>query len=187
MKISSKLLASILATSAMLGCSTKEGSDDVPAHIQSVLLVSKKAMQYEKEHGHYPESFDSLTQYDKSTPTTDYWGNDIKYEKRGDKFAVWSAGPDKQLGTPDDVKISFQPPEHVDLHSEMDDGEILDYFSMDENLANKTTVNGKDGHHNEYVDGEKRVIIARSIVSGVIVSATGTESDGTWKLERNGR
>lgn len=70
---------------------------------------------YRLDRGQYPEALQDLlvrsvisgganSPYipDRSE-LTDSWGNEIRYEKRTNAFALVSAGPDRIFGTPDDI------------------------------------------------------------------------------------
>ena len=63
-----------------------------------------------KNSGKYPDSLEVLTQETEDADAilqgdyVDPWGNEIKYEKRGNKRPLLtSAGPDGEFGTQDDI------------------------------------------------------------------------------------
>ena len=113
-------LIEILVVVAIIGML---GAVAVPAYMNHVkesriettrLLISnvELALQtYNMKHGKYPDSLEVLTQApdEDSDPLldgepVDPWGNELKYEKKGKRFVVISAGPDGEFGGDDDIR-----------------------------------------------------------------------------------
>lgn len=47
---------------------------------------------------------ESLSELKDNQISKDLWGNPYNYAKTGDKFRIWSNGPDGQSGTEDDIE-----------------------------------------------------------------------------------
>jgi general secretion pathway protein G len=102
----------------LLGAQKKANIKNARIQVHS---VQEAAKQYAVDHdGDYPGSIDLLTSSPGSDPKwkgpyleggkipRDPWGNPIQYTFPGSKNGaedpdIWSMGPDKQSGTPDDV------------------------------------------------------------------------------------
>jgi hypothetical protein len=63
----------------------------------------------------------------------------------------------------------------------MSDAEILREFDMNIKRANSQVAKGPDGYTTTYTEGEQKVGITRSVVTGVYVYASGPIK-GEWKL-----
>ena len=68
-------------------------------------------MLYQTKKGKFPKSMDDLIAEDSQGRSyfdenmrLDPWNNDYKFESKGMKFVVISAGPDGQFGTEDDIR-----------------------------------------------------------------------------------
>jgi hypothetical protein len=73
--------------------------------------------RYYKKYGNYPQELSDLRPFLKDgVPQTDYWGNPISYVPTGliaskdsasvfSNYHLTSAGPDGELGTPDDIRM----------------------------------------------------------------------------------
>jgi hypothetical protein len=92
-----------------LGCGTPT-TGEVPEEAQSVTQVAYVVLLFRKEHGRLPDSMDEIREYDDTAPRMDGWGNEFKYKREGDEFTVFSAGPDKQVGTDDDLRAVLKSP-----------------------------------------------------------------------------
>ena len=69
-------------------------------------------MAYMVREGEYPASLDALVQrlYQiKKEDLVDPWGEPIGYEHSGGDYIIWSSGPDKKLGTADDIIRGSHP------------------------------------------------------------------------------
>ena len=77
---------------------------------ETQILIKRLVQQvklYKTDHKKYPSSLDDLvSDYLEEIPT-DPWGGDIYYETPGShankKFEIWSAGPDEEEDTDDDI------------------------------------------------------------------------------------
>ncbi|QDT95393.1 Bacterial type II secretion system protein G [Gimesia aquarii] len=94
----------------LLGCEQTSDTSEMPEQAQRVTRVAYVVLLFRKEHGRLPESMDEILEYDDSTPRIDHWGNEFQYEFEGDEFTVYSAGPDKQVGTEDDLRAELESP-----------------------------------------------------------------------------
>ncbi len=90
------------------GCGQASNTSDVPKEAQRVTQVTYMVMLFRKEHGRLPESMDEIVEFNGATPRTDDWGNEFQYEREGTEFSVYSAGPDKEVGTKDDLRASLK-------------------------------------------------------------------------------
>lgn len=74
---------------------------------QQITDLSGKVKLYKMDNGSYPSSWDDLIDDSLiSEIPTDSWGNDIELEapgSRGHKYEIWSAGPDEESDTDDDI------------------------------------------------------------------------------------
>ena len=71
---------------------------------------------YRYQTGKFPDSLDVLAREPvngkfllEEKDLTDPWGEPIGYAQGGDRFAVWSTGPDKIMGTRDDIVYGHLP------------------------------------------------------------------------------
>lgn len=69
--------------------------------------LKKKVKLFKMDHAKYPESWDELIEANliEEVPV-DAWGQDVSLEvpgSRGNKFEIWSMGPDEESDTDDDV------------------------------------------------------------------------------------
>jgi hypothetical protein len=99
-----------LAWAVFVGCGDAPATREVPEEVQGVTQVAYVVLLFRKEHGRLPESMDEIVAFDDSTPVADDWGNDFTYAREGNEFTVSSAGPDKQAGTPDDLRAVLRAP-----------------------------------------------------------------------------
>jgi hypothetical protein len=108
------------------------GSTRVPTHVQ-MTRIENAIIAYRTQKGEFPTSIDELVN-DASLLITkkdlvDFWGEPIGYEHRGDEYIVWSTGPDKKLGTKDDV-VRGSLPSYVEIwkakHAQPADGQGTD-------------------------------------------------------------
>ena len=100
-----------LAASEGSRANLPHNTDAISTH--SIMFKIEKAVQIEamKNNGKVPESLDCLvlSADEKSPPLLkeenllDEWGGTIEYERDGRKFILRSSGPDKKMGTPDDL------------------------------------------------------------------------------------
>jgi len=71
---------------------------------------------YRLDMGRYPDTLDGLRMRPSNTPKwngpyidreipLDAWANPIQYRRSGDKFELWSFGPDGKNDTPDDIRL----------------------------------------------------------------------------------
>ena len=71
---------------------------------------------YMVQEGEFPVSLEALVQrryFLEKQYLVDPWGESIGYEHgEGEDFVIWSSGPDKKLGTADDIIDGF-PPSYV--------------------------------------------------------------------------
>jgi hypothetical protein len=93
----------------------------VPLDRYKLHVLTAALWAYIAEGGKFPDSLDVLAQHD-HTPDGRYrqpllgkeylidgWGEPFGYEHSGDKYAVWSTGPDRKLGTEDDAVVMGYP------------------------------------------------------------------------------
>lgn len=88
----------------LTGCDQAPESGAIPKDHQSITQVAYVALLFRSEHGRLPESMDEILEYDETTPQTDEWDNRFQFDRRDDEFTVYSAGPDQQIGTDDDLR-----------------------------------------------------------------------------------
>lgn len=67
------------------------------------------------------------------------------------------------------------------LTTEMSDAEMLAVFGVDPSKAKKTVARGPDGYSTGYVQGDQKVHITRSVVTGIYVMSSGP-IEGEWKV-----
>jgi general secretion pathway protein G len=115
-------LIEILVVVIIIALLTTVTSVKVIEHIKKSRIATTRAnienlktavRLYELEVEKKPESLnDLLIEGDEDWPgpfledeelPKDAWGNDFKYEIRGKLFRITSAGPDKKMGTEDDI------------------------------------------------------------------------------------
>ena len=101
----------ILATMAVVNIAGKTDSAKITTCQTSVKTIRDAAMLYQTNKGKFPKSIDDLTaensegvSYLDESASRDPWDNDYKFETKGKKFVVISAGPDAQFGTDDDIR-----------------------------------------------------------------------------------
>jgi len=79
--------------------------------------VKVAAVGYRVREGYFPSSLDMLVQSSyrdlNKEDLRDPWGEPFGYEYEGDNFVIWSSGPDKKIGTADDVCVG-SPPSYVE-------------------------------------------------------------------------
>lgn len=77
-----------------------------------IKLVSEAVEMYRAQNSKLPASLDELVKYKTASgkalyedPVYDTWKTALIYKVDGDKFSVFSAGPDLKEGTADDVHL----------------------------------------------------------------------------------
>ena len=110
MKMTSKVTTKwgLVLLGIMLGIECL-GSKRNPIDVQ-MDKVGMTVIGYMAQEGHFPASLDVLTKSMGKTAYTllreedliDPWGEPFEYEYSGDKYVIWSSGPDKKMGTKDD-------------------------------------------------------------------------------------
>jgi len=78
--------------------------------------VEMAIIVYMTQEGKFPDSLDVLIQrrYNlKKEDLLDPWGEPFGYEYNEHRYVIWSSGPDKKMGTADDVFKGF-PPSYVE-------------------------------------------------------------------------
>ena len=82
----------------------------------TVLQMTRNRMaviNYIGQHGEFPDSLDVLVQQSdyglNKEDLIDEWGEPIGFEYSGDDYILWSCGPDKKLGTTDDIIWGSRP------------------------------------------------------------------------------
>lgn len=104
----------ILATIVVVNVAGKGDDARIKATRASIEGIKAALNVYEVETGRYPGSLDSLINNDGSpnwngpylqqkTAPTDPWGTPFGYVLQEKTFEIRSAGPDKQLGSGDDI------------------------------------------------------------------------------------
>ena len=68
------------------------------------------------------------------------------------------------------------------LTPKMSDAEILNAFGIDISKAESKRIQGPDGFQMNYTLGDQKVTILRSMVTGIVIYATGP-IDGHWDLD----
>jgi hypothetical protein len=79
---------------------TRDGLDNVKIAIEL----------YRKETGRYPESLEQLIaqkRISRKSIIRDAWGNKYVYTTAGESYTLFSAGPDRQPYTADDIRPSW--------------------------------------------------------------------------------
>ncbi len=101
----------ILAAMAVVNIAGKTDEAKITACTTSVKTIRDAAILYQTSKGKFPKSMDDLTtensegvSYIDESAARDAWDNDYKFETKGKKFVVISAGPDGQFGTDDDIR-----------------------------------------------------------------------------------
>ncbi|MBD3676271.1 MAG: hypothetical protein HUJ26_22400 [Planctomycetaceae bacterium] len=97
-------MATLLIPVWLTGCDQVPETSDVPTEAQSITQVAYVALLFRSEHNRLPESMDEILEYDETTPQTDEWDNKFQFDRQDDEFIVYSAGPDQQIGTEDDLR-----------------------------------------------------------------------------------
>lgn len=67
------------------------------------------------------------------------------------------------------------------LDAKMSDAEMLEVFDMKHSEATSKRAQGPDGYGTTYTQGEQKVSITRSLVTGIYVMASGPVK-GDWRL-----
>lgn len=103
----------ILTTIVLTKMSGQSEKARIAATRTTIDNVKMAINQYEIELGKYPVALDELIKegdekwpgpfLDQTEIPKDSWGNELKYEILGKRVKLTSAGPDGQLGTPDDL------------------------------------------------------------------------------------
>ncbi|MBI5360419.1 MAG: type II secretion system protein GspG [Planctomycetes bacterium] len=77
-----------------------------------IKLITEAVEMYRAQNSKLPASLDELVKYKTSSgkalyedPVYDTWKTPLIYKVEGDKFSVFSAGPDAKEGTADDVHL----------------------------------------------------------------------------------
>ena len=101
----------ILATMAVMNIAGTTDETKVTSCYSSVRAIRDSAVLYQTKKGKFPKSMDDLIAEDSQGRSyfdenmrLDPWNNDYKFESKGMKFVVISAGPDGQFGTEDDIR-----------------------------------------------------------------------------------
>lgn len=115
-------LVELLVVVAILGILGTIAIQNVKAHIDkanetaartTVQSVNEAVTSYYIKNKKMPESLSQLTEGNDDDPPIleggdkaiyDPWDNELKYEKRGQRFVVISSGPDGEFGTEDDIR-----------------------------------------------------------------------------------
>lgn len=115
-------LVELLVVVAILGILGTIAIQNVKAHIDkanetaaraSVQTVSEAVTSYYIKNKKMPSSLAQLTEGSDDDPPileggdkaiNDPWDNELKYEQKGKRFVVISAGPDGEFGTEDDIR-----------------------------------------------------------------------------------
>ena len=90
--------------------------DPVPRISIQMSMINTAIISYEAQEGKLPASLDVLVQkryYLEKEYLTDPWGEPIGYEHNGGEYIIWSSGPDRKMGTADDIFNGF-PPSHME-------------------------------------------------------------------------
>lgn len=101
----------ILATMAVINVAGQTDSAKITTCNSSVKTIRDAAVLYQTAKGKFPRSIDELIEEDSQGKSylsedsrEDPWNNEYKFETKGVKFIVISAGPDGQFGTEDDIR-----------------------------------------------------------------------------------
>jgi len=101
----------ILATMAVINISGQTDTAKITTCGTSVKTIRDAAVLYQTAKGKFPKSMDDLIEEDSQGKSyigedarEDPWNNEYKFETKGFKFIVISAGPDGQFGTDDDIR-----------------------------------------------------------------------------------
>ena len=115
-------LVELLVVVAILGILGTIAIQNVKAHIDkanetaartTVQSVNEAVTSYYIKNKKMPESLSQLTEGNDDDPPIleggdkaiyEPWDNELKYEKRGQRFVVISSGPDGEFGTEDDIR-----------------------------------------------------------------------------------
>ena len=104
----------ILATVAVVNLGGKTKRANIAACRTSIQAIQTAIDTYEVDNGIYPATLQALITkgaennwngpYLKDARMTkDTWGNDYQYTPKENGYEIRSAGPDGQMGTPDDL------------------------------------------------------------------------------------
>ena len=106
----------ILATMAVVNIAGKTDDAKITTCQTSVKTIRDAAILYQTKKGKFPRTVEDLTAEDSrgvsyldESAARDPWDNDYKFETKGQKFVVISAGPDMQFGTEDDIRSDKAP------------------------------------------------------------------------------
>jgi len=101
----------ILATMAVINIAGKTDDAKITTCNASVKTIRDAAVLYQTAKGKFPKSIDDLIAEDSQGRSylsedsrEDPWNNEYKFETKGVKFIVISAGPDGDFGTDDDIR-----------------------------------------------------------------------------------
>lgn len=115
-------LVELLVVVAILGILGTIAIQNVKAHIDkanetasraTVQSVSEAVTNYYIKNKKMPDSLVQLTEGSDDDPPIleggekaiyDAWDNELKYERRGQRYVVISSGPDGDFGTEDDIR-----------------------------------------------------------------------------------
>lgn len=115
-------LVELLVVVAILGILGTIAVQNVKAHIDktnetaaksTVQAVSEAVTSYYIKNKKMPSSLSQLVEGSDDDPPiidggekaiNDPWDNELRYEQRGKRFVVISAGPDGEFGTEDDIR-----------------------------------------------------------------------------------
>ena len=103
----------ILATIVVIKANNHIKLARIQATRATIQSIATAISNYEMQIGQYlPDLNDLVKEGDEDWPgpfleseqvPRDAWGSDFKYEIRGKRVRITSAGPDRQPGTPDDI------------------------------------------------------------------------------------
>ncbi len=105
------IIMGILATVVVVNISGQSQTARINATRTSIAGISKAVEMYEMQAGQLPSSLSDLTTGLGDNPPlirggipTDSWGVPFSYTRKGNfEYEVRSAGPDRQMGTDDDI------------------------------------------------------------------------------------
>ena len=115
-------LIEILVAVAIIGILGTVAVQQVTKHIETARITAAReacaafenaAALYQMENKKYPADLKDLVKEDSDGEAyikggddalEDPWGTEYKYERKGNKILVYSAGPDGEFGTDDDIR-----------------------------------------------------------------------------------
>ena len=103
----------ILGTVAIVNVMSNLESAKATAAQESVNNIKNAVLTYNLKYKKYPSDIRDLIKEDSDGNAAmdggegaleDPWGSEYKYERKGNKILVYSAGPDGEFGTDDDIR-----------------------------------------------------------------------------------